>query len=142
MATPIVLGAGVIAAAVVGRHIARNGLRFGKHVGEEFVKGGFKAKMDRREALDILGLRYACYTIYLHVSVADRRPLGSAGTRMYAKLCGMPTAKSCSQTTRTEEDHLTSRVKLTKHATCSTSWRKNEHGLAQPRHLAPRTVLR
>jgi len=71
MATPIILGAGVIAAAVVGRHIARNGLRFGKQVGEEFVKGGFKTRMDRREALDILGLRYAFHSTNLHPSVAD-----------------------------------------------------------------------
>ena len=65
MATPIILGAGVITAALVGRHLARNGLRFGKQAGEGFVKGGFKGKMDRREALDILGLKYAFYTTYL-----------------------------------------------------------------------------
>jgi DnaJ homolog subfamily C member 19 len=65
MATPIILGAGVIVAAIAGRHIARNGLRFGKKAGEEFVKGGFKTKMDRREALDILGLKYGVYTGFL-----------------------------------------------------------------------------
>lgn len=76
MATPIILGAGVITAALVGRHLARNGLRFGRQAGEEFVKGGFKGKMDRREALDILGLKYAFYTTYLHLfSVADWLPV-------------------------------------------------------------------
>jgi DnaJ family protein C protein 19 len=67
MATPIILGAGVIAAALVGRQLARNGLRFGKQAGEEFVKGGFKGKMDRREALDILGLKYAFDITYVHL---------------------------------------------------------------------------
>ena len=71
MATPIILGAGVVAAAVVGRHIARNGLRFGKQAGEGFVKGGFKVKMDRREALDILGLKYALVLPIHTLSVAD-----------------------------------------------------------------------
>lgn len=71
MATPIILGAGVVVAAVVGRHIARNGLRFGKQAGDAFVKGGFKAKMDRREALDILGLKYASILAIYTLSVAD-----------------------------------------------------------------------
>ena len=71
MATPIIFGAGVVVAAVVGRHIARNGLRLGKQAGEEFARGGFKAKMDRREALDILGLKYASILPIHTYSVAD-----------------------------------------------------------------------
>ncbi|KAI0787672.1 hypothetical protein C8Q74DRAFT_622720 [Fomes fomentarius] len=40
MATPIIVGVGAIAAAIAGRSL-----------------GGFKAKMDRREAIAILGLK-------------------------------------------------------------------------------------
>ena len=54
MSTPIILGVGAIAAAVAGRSLLR---RAGKGVAEEFVKGGFKAKMDRKEAIAILGLK-------------------------------------------------------------------------------------
>lgn len=57
MATPVILGVGAIAAAFAGRHFIR---RAGKGVAEEFVKGGFKTKMDRKEAIQILGLKYGC----------------------------------------------------------------------------------
>ncbi|KAF9810063.1 hypothetical protein IEO21_07145 [Rhodonia placenta] len=54
MATPILLGFGAIAAAVAGRQIMR---RAGQGAAEQWVKGGFKAKMDRKEAIAILGLK-------------------------------------------------------------------------------------
>lgn len=55
MATPILVGVGAIAAAFAGRTLLR---RAGKSVAEEWVKGGFKSKMDRKEAIAILGLKY------------------------------------------------------------------------------------
>lgn len=60
MATPIMLGVGAIAAAVAGRHLLRTGaLRIGgANAGEQWAKGGFRQKMDRKEAIAILGLRY------------------------------------------------------------------------------------
>ncbi|KAJ8081856.1 mitochondrial import inner membrane translocase subunit TIM14 [Marasmius tenuissimus] len=54
MATPVVVGVGAIAAALVGRHLLRQA---GKGAAEQWAKGGFKAKMDRKEALAILGLK-------------------------------------------------------------------------------------
>ena len=61
MATPIIIGVGAIAAALTGRHLLRTGALGlgGKAASDQWVKGGFKAKMDRREAIDILGLKYA-----------------------------------------------------------------------------------
>jgi DnaJ family protein C protein 19 len=35
----------------------RHGLFVGRGAAEEFVKGGFRAKMDRKEAIQILGLK-------------------------------------------------------------------------------------
>ena len=57
MSTPIIIGFGAIAAAVAGRSLMRRGLFGGKNAAEQWVKGGFKAKMDRKEALAILGLK-------------------------------------------------------------------------------------
>jgi DnaJ homolog subfamily C member 19 len=54
MATPVIVGVGAIAAAFAGRHFIR---KAGKGAAEEFIKGGFKAKMDRKEAIAILGLK-------------------------------------------------------------------------------------
>ena len=54
MATPLLVGVGAIAAAVVGRQMLR---RAGQGAAEQWVKGGFKAKMDRKEAIAILGLK-------------------------------------------------------------------------------------
>ena len=62
MATPIIVGVGAIAAAVAGRSFLRRGLLGGKGAAEEWVKGGFKAKMDRKEAIAILGLKYVLCT--------------------------------------------------------------------------------
>ena len=57
MSTPIILGVGTIAAAIAGRSMLRRGLIGGKGTAEQWIKGGFKAKMDRREAIEILGLK-------------------------------------------------------------------------------------
>ncbi|PVF98070.1 hypothetical protein CPB86DRAFT_815086 [Serendipita vermifera] len=58
MATPLIVGIGAITAAVAVRHAMRTGaLGLGKKAGQELVKGGFKAKMDRAEAIEILGLK-------------------------------------------------------------------------------------
>ncbi|KAF8199696.1 hypothetical protein BJ912DRAFT_873993 [Pholiota molesta] len=57
MATPVIVGVGAIAAAILGRSLFKKGLFIGKGAAEQFVKGGFKAKMDRKEAIQILGLK-------------------------------------------------------------------------------------
>lgn len=54
MSTPLLIGIGAIGAAVAGRAILR---RAGQRGAEQWVKGGFKAKMDRTEAIATLGLR-------------------------------------------------------------------------------------
>lgn len=63
MATPIILGVGAIAAAIAGRSMLRRGLLGGKGAAEQWAKGGFEAKMDRKEAIAILGLKsVACFS--------------------------------------------------------------------------------
>jgi len=57
MATPIVVGLGAIAAALTGRHLLKTGVIGGLRSGDQWAKGGFKAKMDRKEAIAILGLK-------------------------------------------------------------------------------------
>ncbi|EJD06450.1 uncharacterized protein FOMMEDRAFT_131393 [Fomitiporia mediterranea MF3/22] len=54
MATPFLVGIGAIGAALIGRQVLRAGAKSGA---EQFVKGGFKTKMDRKEAIAILGLK-------------------------------------------------------------------------------------
>lgn len=56
MATPVILGVSAVAAAILGRSFIRQGI-FMKKGAEQWAKGGFKAKMDRKEAIDILGLK-------------------------------------------------------------------------------------
>lgn len=63
MATPIVIGVGAIAAGLVGRQLFRSGFIGGKKAAEEWAKGGFRAKMDRKEAIAILGLKCVTHTI-------------------------------------------------------------------------------
>ena len=58
MATAVVVGVGAVAAAILGRSIIKRGLFVGKGAAE-FAKGGFRAKMDRKEAIQILGLTCA-----------------------------------------------------------------------------------
>ena len=65
MTTPLIIGIGAITAAVVGRSLMRRGLFAGRGAAEEWVKGGFKAKMDRKEAITILGLRCVCFKYFL-----------------------------------------------------------------------------
>ena len=65
MASPFIIGIGAITAAFVGRSLIRRGLFAGKGAAEEWVKGGFKAKMDRKEAIAILGLKCVCVISYL-----------------------------------------------------------------------------
>jgi hypothetical protein len=59
MATPVILGVSAVAAAILGRSLIQRGLLLGKNGAEQWVKGGFRAKMDRKEAIAILGLKYA-----------------------------------------------------------------------------------
>jgi DnaJ family protein C protein 19 len=66
MATPILIGVGAIAAALAGRHLIRTGAIGGVRAADEWVKGGFKAKMDRREAVAILGLKYVHLSLRKH----------------------------------------------------------------------------
>ncbi|KAJ7067049.1 hypothetical protein C8F01DRAFT_979786 [Mycena amicta] len=54
MATPVIVGVGAIAAALAGRHFLRRGA---KAAADQWSKGGFRAKMDRKEAVAILGLK-------------------------------------------------------------------------------------
>ena len=64
MSAPIIIGIGAITAAIVGRSFLRRGLFAGRGAAEEWVKGGFKAKMDRKEAIATLGLRCVCVILY------------------------------------------------------------------------------
>ena len=66
MATPVIFGVGVVAAALAGRHLLRRGIIGGKGAAEQWVKGGFKAKMDRKEAIAILGLKCASRLLALY----------------------------------------------------------------------------
>jgi len=63
MATPasVIVGVGAITAALVGRHLLRSGI-IGKRTADQWVKGGFEAKMDWREAIAILDLKFAFRT--------------------------------------------------------------------------------
>lgn len=58
MSTPILIGVGALAAAVAGRALIRRGILSGRGASEQWIKGGFQSKMDRKEAIAILGLKY------------------------------------------------------------------------------------
>ncbi|KAG1750832.1 hypothetical protein EDB19DRAFT_1677179 [Suillus lakei] len=45
-------------AALIGRHLVHNGI-IGKWTVDRWVKGDFQTKMDRKEAIAILGLKLA-----------------------------------------------------------------------------------
>lgn len=60
MSTPVIVGIGAVAAAFAGRHLMKRGFFGAKGAADQWVKGGFRAKMDRKEALAILGLKYVC----------------------------------------------------------------------------------
>ncbi|KAJ3163655.1 mitochondrial import inner membrane translocase subunit TIM14 [Geranomyces michiganensis] len=59
MATAVLIGAGIAAAAIVGRAAIKASSRVGAGGvgGKSFVRGGFESKMTRREAALILGIR-------------------------------------------------------------------------------------
>ena len=57
MATPLLVGVGAVAAALAGRHLIKSGVIGGKRGADQWIRGGFKAKMDRKEAIQILGLK-------------------------------------------------------------------------------------
>ncbi len=83
MATPLLVGIGAIAAGLAGRHILR---RRAMGAADQWVKGGFKSKMDRKEALAILGLK----CVYLFASPSSRpqliKPLHRDGPTLKLKL--------------------------------------------------------
>lgn len=56
MASPLVVGLGLLGAGLAGR-VGYQMMRASRGGAQEFLKGGFKAKMDRSEAIQILGLR-------------------------------------------------------------------------------------
>ena len=68
MSTPILIGVGALAAAVAGRALIRRGLLASKNAQDQWVKGGFKAKMDRTEAIAILGLKFVPDVHFHHLS--------------------------------------------------------------------------
>ena len=55
MATPLIIGLGSIAAALGARHYLRQRALQGA---EQWLHGGFQVKMDRNEAILILGPKY------------------------------------------------------------------------------------
>ncbi|KAG1847019.1 hypothetical protein DFJ58DRAFT_892044, partial [Suillus subalutaceus] len=55
LATPVMVGVRAITAVLIGRHLVRNGI-MGTRAADLWVKGAFKAKMDRKEDIAILGL--------------------------------------------------------------------------------------
>ena len=57
MASPLVLGLGMVTAFFGGRAAYRFLIRGGAGAAQRFVQGGFKPKMDEGEALQVLGLK-------------------------------------------------------------------------------------
>ncbi|KAF5327456.1 hypothetical protein D9619_004220 [Psilocybe cf. subviscida] len=57
MATTVIVGITAITAAILGRSLIKQGLFVGKKGAEQWAKGGFRAKMDRNEAIQVLGLK-------------------------------------------------------------------------------------
>lgn len=56
MMSAIALGLGILGAGLGGRVLYQM-LRASRGGAEQFLKGGFKAKMDKSEAQQVLGLR-------------------------------------------------------------------------------------
>ncbi|ODO08123.1 chaperone [Cryptococcus wingfieldii CBS 7118] len=56
MASPLVVGLSLLGAGLAGR-VGYQMMRASSGGAKEFLKGGFKGKMDRSEALQVLGLR-------------------------------------------------------------------------------------
>jgi DnaJ homolog subfamily C member 19 len=76
MATPFLVGIGAIAAGLAGRHFLR---RSAMGAADQWVKGGFQGKMDRKEALAILGLKYV-YSVHPILADSTRYREGPAPT--------------------------------------------------------------
>lgn len=83
MATPVILGVSAIAAAILGRSLVQRGLFVGKGAAEQWVKGGFRNKMDRKEAIAILGLK--CVFIIIEL-MAFLFPLSRDGPKLRTQL--------------------------------------------------------
>ncbi|KAJ7030390.1 hypothetical protein C8F04DRAFT_1113478 [Mycena alexandri] len=54
MATPTIIGVSALVAGLTARHFIKRGAM---GAADQWAKGGFRAKMDRREAVAILGLK-------------------------------------------------------------------------------------
>lgn len=119
MATPLILGVGALAAAITGRHLVKTGvIRIGSASAEKWVKGGFKAKMDRNEAIQILGLKYV-----FDDSLSEHTNLLHLGMVLQCvRRSRMRTVPLCLPTIRTEVDRPTLRVKLTKRRIYWKNW--------------------
>lgn len=74
MATPLLVGVGAIAAAFAGRQFMRRSAG----AAEQWAKGGFKAKMDRKEAIAILGLKCVHFPYKLCFNAPRRLTLRSS----------------------------------------------------------------
>lgn len=111
MATPVIVGLGAVTAALVGRHLIRSGV-IGKGTVDQWARGGFRAKMDRKEAIAILGLKYVVVWSCL-VMISHSRSSAEMGL-CFATDSRMLTVKSCWPIIPTEAARLTSRVKLTR----------------------------
>ncbi|KAH8827225.1 hypothetical protein DL96DRAFT_1710364 [Flagelloscypha sp. PMI_526] len=70
MSTPLVLGLGALGLGLAGRMLLTRGAKAGA---EQFVRGGFRSKMDRNEALLILGLRDNSATIKKQLKDSHRQ---------------------------------------------------------------------
>ena len=62
MSVPIVIGCSLIGAGILARMMSRP-----KSGSDKWVKGGFQSKMDRKEAVQILGLRYVSAPLSIHI---------------------------------------------------------------------------
>jgi len=60
MATAVILGVTAVTAAMLGRSLIQRGLFVGRGAADQWAKGGFRAKMDRKEAIAVLGLKCVC----------------------------------------------------------------------------------
>jgi len=126
MATAVIIGVGAVTAAILGRSIMRHGLFVGRGAAEEFFKGGFRAKMDRKEAVQILGLKLVFYTLTTRDFKLTHASCFKGTAPSYVFSSRTPTGKLCLQTTRIEAAHLTLPVRSTRRKTCWTKWRRKD----------------
>lgn len=116
MSTPVIIGVGAIAAALAGRTLVRRGIIGGRGAAEQWVKGGFKAKMDRKEAIAILGLK-CVHLMQLAIECTNVLHLLTGMAQHYGPKSKMPTVKLCLPTTPIVVVHPTLPVKLTRRKT-------------------------